>query len=374
MDVVNTGRPGRRVRLTHHVLTLDDGHEVGVSVGGIGVPMVFLHGLGLNRRAYIRLLSRVAGLGFRVVAIDAPGHGDTRDLPAEADGFTERTALVMRTMDALGIEKAVLAGHSMGGRMAIHLAAVAPDRVLAAILVDAAAGSSFDATISTVTRSPKQMLLSVLGAIYDLHKDPFHMQIGALNRYLRMVAAVAMGKSLASNGFTGAARAIMQSGASAALLTTMRENRVPTIVLHGECDAIVPFDNACDVADVADATLYRIRGACHSWLIGNPRYGADSIRQLLHGELGDVLRDAAADLDIDDWRDAEAWDRALVSTDAHVRELAGTGVVIGSDSRERVDMDLVRRPIESPAAESSSMLARASRVLSTPVGPKARTA
>lgn len=370
MNAVNSGRPGRRIRLTHHVIELDDGHEVGVSIGGAGVPLVFLHGLGLNRRAYIRLLSRVAGLGFRVVAIDAPGHGDTRDLPPDADGFSERTALVMRTLDVLGIEKAVLAGHSMGGRMAIHLAAVAPERALAAILVDAAAGSAFDATISTVTRSPKQMLHSVLGAIYDMHKDPLPMQIGALNRYLRMVAAVTMGKSFASNGFTAAARAIMQSGACAAMLTTMRENGIPTIVLHGEHDAIIPFANACDVADVVDATLYRVRGACHSWLIGNPRYGADSIRQLLHGELGAVLREAADTLGIDDWRDAEAWDRALVSPDACVRTMAGAGVVIGADSREHVEMDLVRRPMLSSA--DTPALERASCVL--PVVPQVRTA
>jgi pimeloyl-ACP methyl ester carboxylesterase len=372
MGVVNSGRPGRRVRLTHHVVELDDGHEVGVSIGGAGVPMVFLHGLGLNRRAYIRLLSRVAGLGFRVIAIDAPGHGDTRDLPPAADGFAERTTLVLRTMDALGIEKAVLAGHSMGGRMAIQLAATAPERVLAAILVDAAAGSAFDARISTVTRSPKQMLHSVLGAIYDMHKDPLYMQIGAVNRYLRMVAAVAMGKTFASNGFTGAARAIMQSGACAALLNTMREHRIPTIVLHGERDAIIPFDNACDVAEVADATLYRIRGACHSWLIGNPRYGVDSIRQLLHGELGEVLRDAAASLHIEDWRDPAAWDRALVDPDARVRVLAGAGVVIGADNREQVEMDLIRRA--KTASSAASTTARAARAVAAPLGPQIRTA
>jgi len=50
----------RRIRLKHHVVELDDGHEVGVSVGGQGVPLVFLHGLVLSRRAYLRMLSRVA--------------------------------------------------------------------------------------------------------------------------------------------------------------------------------------------------------------------------------------------------------------------------------------------------------------------------
>jgi pimeloyl-ACP methyl ester carboxylesterase len=71
----------RRIRLTHHLLTLEDGHEVGVSVGGRGVPLVFMHGLALSRRAYLRMLSRIAGLGFLIIAIDAAGHGDTRNLP-----------------------------------------------------------------------------------------------------------------------------------------------------------------------------------------------------------------------------------------------------------------------------------------------------
>ena len=76
----------RRIRLRHHIVELDDGHEVGVSVGGQGAPLVFLHGLVLSRRAYLRMLSRVAGLGFQVVAIDAAGHGDCHGEGRQQDG------------------------------------------------------------------------------------------------------------------------------------------------------------------------------------------------------------------------------------------------------------------------------------------------
>jgi pimeloyl-ACP methyl ester carboxylesterase len=48
----------------------------------------------------------------------------------------------VRTLEALGIEKAVFMGHSMGGRMIIQLATIAPERVLAAVLLDAAAGAA----------------------------------------------------------------------------------------------------------------------------------------------------------------------------------------------------------------------------------------
>jgi pimeloyl-ACP methyl ester carboxylesterase len=165
-SVVPHEAPERRIRLTHH--QLDDGHEVGVSVGGQGVPLVFMHGLALSRRAYVRLLSRVAGLGFLVIAIDAAGHGDTHNLPRNAGELADRVDLTLRTLDALGVRQAVFAGHSMGGRMAIQLAAVAPDRVLAAVLLDAAAGASFD---DAVFSSPRKAIRTIVGAAYDTHPE-----------------------------------------------------------------------------------------------------------------------------------------------------------------------------------------------------------
>ena len=106
-------------------MTLDDGHKVGVTVGGQGVPLVFLHGIALSGRAYVRLLSRLAGMGFLVVALDAAGHGVTPNLPRNAGDLSHRVDLALRTLDALGVREAVFMGHSMGGRMIIQLAAVA---------------------------------------------------------------------------------------------------------------------------------------------------------------------------------------------------------------------------------------------------------
>ncbi|MCW2624449.1 alpha/beta hydrolase [Mycobacterium sp.] len=342
----------RRIRLTHHLLELDDGHEVGVSVGGQGVPLVFLHGLGLNRRAYLRMLSRAAGLGFLVIAIDAAGHGDTHNLPRNAGELADRVDLTLRTLDALGIQQAVFAGHSMGGRMVIQLAAVAPDRVLAAVLFDAAAGASLDEAIPTLARSPRKAVRTIGLAAYDAQRDPSRLSAAEHSRYLRMLASVAMRNARQPTGFTGAARAILQSGDYTPLLHVMRDQEIPTIVVHGEKDLLVPFDSARDLAEDADATLYRVPGAYHSWIIANPRHGADALRQLLNRELGEVLRDAADVLGIKDWRDAAAWDRVLIEPDAWLRELNGDQIEeLGDDEREHVEMELVRRaerPLHAP--------------------------
>jgi pimeloyl-ACP methyl ester carboxylesterase len=337
----------RRIRLTHHLLTLEDGHEVGVSVGGRGVPLVFMHGLALSRRAYLRMLSRIAGLGFLVIASDAAGHGDTRNLPRDSGEFADRVDLTLRTLDALGVHEAVVAGHSMGGRMAIQLAAVAPDRVLAAVLFDAAAGASFDQAVSSVLRSPRRALRAILGIATD--PDAYRLELAERSRYMRMLASVVIGNARRPTGVSGAARAIMQSGDYTPLLHAMRDQHVSTMVLHGERDMVVPFDSARDIAEAADAALYRVPRAYHSWMIANPRHGADSLRQLLNGDLGEVLRDAADAFGIDDWRDAMAWDRALLEPDARVRTLAPEKVVeLGASEPEHVEMELVRcsqRPV-----------------------------
>ena len=88
-------------------------------------------------------------------------------------------------------------------------------------------------------------------------------------------------------------RAIIASGDYTPMLEAMREHSVPTIVVHGENDLVVPFESAQDMAERADGALYRVPGAYHSWMLANPRHGADMVRQLLAAELGDVLRDTA---------------------------------------------------------------------------------
>ena len=319
------------------MVTIDD-HRVGVSVGGHGVPLVFLHGLGLSGRAYVRLLSRLAGMGFLVVALDAAGHGGTPNLPRNAADLAHRVELTLRTLDALGVEQAVFVGHSMGGRMLIQLATIAPQRVLAAVLLDAAAGAPFDDLIRASARSPRRAVRTLLGAAYDAHGDPLQLPAPERNRYVRMMTSALARNVRTPLGLPGAFRAIVTSGSSTPMLTAMRENRVPTIVVHGEKDLVVPFESACDMAEHANGALYRIPGAYHSWMLANPRHGADMMRQLLVAELGDVLR-AFAQAHGDDGC-VTCWADALLTKESPLRDLNdGPLDVVGTEARQHVTLD-----------------------------------
>ena len=96
---------------------------------GLGPAVILLHGasLGSSADVFKRNLAPLADLGMRVIAYDQPGFGLTDDPPEWGIGF--RTSFILKFMDALGIDKATLVGHSQAGNMAVELALSNPDRV-----------------------------------------------------------------------------------------------------------------------------------------------------------------------------------------------------------------------------------------------------
>ena len=112
---------------------------------GEGVPVLLLHGLASSRRFWDLVVPGLAGL--RVVALDQRGHGDSERPDGPYDGATV-VADALTALDALGLSRVVVVGHSWGASTALRLAATAPERVLAVVAVDGGLGSARDAGAS----------------------------------------------------------------------------------------------------------------------------------------------------------------------------------------------------------------------------------
>jgi pimeloyl-ACP methyl ester carboxylesterase len=104
--------------------------------GGEGRPIVLVHGLGGSHLNWMPVAPRLAARG-RVVAVDLSGHGRTPSLHRSAR-VSANVRMVGRFLDALGGEPAVLMGNSMGGYVALAVAAAEPAKVRSVVLVDAA--------------------------------------------------------------------------------------------------------------------------------------------------------------------------------------------------------------------------------------------
>jgi pimeloyl-ACP methyl ester carboxylesterase len=93
---------------------------------GSGPPLVLLHGLGSTRHAWDPVLPTLAER-FDVVALDLPGFGDSPPLPAGVEPTPARLAAsVAGFLDEIGVAVPHLAGNSLGGWVALELAAVEP--------------------------------------------------------------------------------------------------------------------------------------------------------------------------------------------------------------------------------------------------------
>jgi pimeloyl-ACP methyl ester carboxylesterase len=117
-----------------------NGVELEVEEHGAGPrPFVLVHGFTGSRDDFAEMLPRLAERG-RTVALDLRGHGGSTNTgdPARYTIETLRDD-VLGALDALGIERCDLLGHSMGGMVALRLALDAPARVASLVLMDTAA-------------------------------------------------------------------------------------------------------------------------------------------------------------------------------------------------------------------------------------------
>jgi pimeloyl-ACP methyl ester carboxylesterase len=110
--------------------------QVYVEQAGQGEAVVLLHGFGASSYSWRRMIPQLAK-SFHVVAPDFSGFGYT-ERPRTPASYTRQgqEALVLGVLDALGIDRAHVVGHSYGGGLALYLAARHPERVRSLVLID----------------------------------------------------------------------------------------------------------------------------------------------------------------------------------------------------------------------------------------------
>ena len=92
-------------------------------------PLVLLHGFAGNRNHWVRV-TRQLGASHRILIPDLPGFGDSSPIADDPEfGVDIQLTRLIQWLDALGLKKVHIGGHSMGGRLAFLLASRYPDRV-----------------------------------------------------------------------------------------------------------------------------------------------------------------------------------------------------------------------------------------------------
>ena len=100
--------------------------------------MLLVHGWAVSAYLWRHNIRPLAAAGYRVIAPDLPGHG-LSDAPSAAGSYTVEAfaRYVLETLDACGVERAAVAGQSMGGKVVVRAALDAPARVSQLLLYGA---------------------------------------------------------------------------------------------------------------------------------------------------------------------------------------------------------------------------------------------
>lgn len=240
---------------------------------GEGEPaLVLLHGFAASTFSWREVMGPL-GEDRMVVAFDRPGFGLTsRPLPGEWSGQSPYSAesqvdLTIRLLDALGLERAVLVGNSAGGTIAALTALEHPERVEALVLVDAAVYSTggLPDWLVPVLRTPQMRRVGPLitrriqGWGLDFARsawhDPSRITPEIWAGYLRPLQADNWDRGLWE---------LTAAGHSLALPERLDQIGVPTLVITGDDDRIVPpADSVRLAAALAEATLVVIPDCGH---------------------------------------------------------------------------------------------------------------
>ncbi len=225
---------------------------------GHGDPWVLLHSFPIDRRMWSAQSAALAAAGHRVVAVDLPGFGASPPLAADAPSLDGYVDALLATLDHLGLDRVTALGLSLGGYVALRLAARAPDRLRALVLADTrAAGDSPETRASRVlnlglvrTKGPAALIEKML---------PHLLAPGASDSLRSTLRAWAAEQS--AEGVTHALLAMRDRPDASSVLPTLR---CPTLLVVGAHDAITPpAEHTAMAAAVAGARVEVIAGAGH---------------------------------------------------------------------------------------------------------------
>jgi pimeloyl-ACP methyl ester carboxylesterase len=277
-------------RLATATLKLAGGQRVGVAVGGRGMPLVVAHGFSFAGMLYVQSLSRLASMGFKVIAVDLAGHGGSGGLAERGHLIDEYRLFLGRVLDELGVGPAVLAGHSLGGRLVADLAAAEPERCVALLLIGSATGQAWDDLAAFSGWSPPVLGLvgatlaaDTLGAMFLSGGQSAKLQALALPQTIANV--------LSPWRLMAPALSVLLAPSSGPTLDRLRTAGVPVAALHGSQDPVVPLAAARDTVERTGGELVVVHHAGHSWVLEDP----ETVRAIVAELLGDGLGTACTD-------------------------------------------------------------------------------
>lgn len=237
--------------------------------------LAFVHGAANDHSVWALQSRYFAHHGWNVAAVDLPGHGRSAGEPLAT--VSALAGWVVALLDALGVERAALVGHSMGALAALHAAAEHPGRVTRLALLGAS------------TPMP------VGGALLEAAQRDDHLAFELITGWSYSPSDQLGGNPMPGLWMTGNGLRLMERSRPGALYVDLKacheyadglgaaaRVRCPALVVIGERDQMVPPKSAAGlVGALSDRQVLRLPDCGHSLAVEAPDAVLDALREFL---------------------------------------------------------------------------------------------
>jgi non-heme chloroperoxidase len=265
-----------------------DGTEIYYKDWGKGPVVTFSHGWPLSSDAWDGQMLFLMHNGFRVVAHDRRGHGRSSQVSSgnDMDGYADDLAAVI---EALDLKDASLVGHSTGGgevaryigrhgtkrvAKAVLIAAVPPIMLKSAANPEGLPMEVFDNMRSSITKDRSQFYKDLATQFYGANRPGAKVSQGILDQFWLWSMQAGLKNAYES----------IKAFSETDFTEDLKKMDVPTLVMHGEDDQIVP------VKDSAVKTARLIRGAKEIYYPGAPHGLTATLQEQVNADLLAFLR------------------------------------------------------------------------------------
>lgn len=253
------------------------GHEIAFEVDGDGPAVFFLHAFPLGLAMW-DAQAQALKASYRVVRFDARGFGGS----PPGDGLLTMERIgndAVALLDNLGISQATVCGLSMGGYAAFALVRRHPERLKALVLADTRAGADSEEARRNRAELAEKVRRQGAAAAADAFLPKL---VGETTRKERPELVERLRKLILKNPPRGIADALAGLAARADSTPTLKEIRVPTLVMCGDEDVLTPLTEAESLQrGIAGSRLAVIPKAGHLSNLENPEAFNEAMNEFL---------------------------------------------------------------------------------------------
>jgi len=222
---------------------------------GTAPPVILVHGLGGSASSFAGLATALLPVARRVLVLDLPGHGRNRLAPGEEPATPIEQGAAVGAVLATVSEPAVLVGNSLGGSLALHVAATVPDRVAAVVGLSPAG-----APLAGEARS--QVLHAFRGGIESARELPARLY--ARPPRLARLFERDVGRHFSAPPVRTLLENLSARDEPGIRPETFEKIRQPVLVLWGDADGILPLASVEFFrANLRRGTVEVLRGCGH---------------------------------------------------------------------------------------------------------------